>query len=275
MLECQLSNAVIKYKSLGEGYPLLAIHGFSSDHQYLLHDLEPAFIGRDGWQRIYIDLPGHGQTKWPNWITSEDNILGLLCDFIDQIIPGKQFTLAGESWGASFSLGIINQRSELVDGLYLSVPYINIEPGKEILPEHNILVENDEFINLLQDDDPDWVTDYLVVQDVSFLERLRKEIFPAEKANEKYNVNWEKIFYSLTLDAKEINFYKPSLFLTGRQDQVVGYQIAFNLLENFPRATYAVLDRAGHYMSLEQEGLMHALVNEWLDRVEEFRAKRV
>lgn len=38
---------------------------------------------------------------------------------------------------------------------------------------------------------------------------------------------------------------------------------------HYPRASFAVLDRAGHSLHLEQRGLFEALVGEWLDRVEE------
>jgi hypothetical protein len=40
-------------------------------------------------------------------------------------------------------------------------------------------------------------------------------------------------------------------------------------LENYPRGTFVVLDRAGHGLGVEQEDLFRALVGEWLDRVEE------
>ena len=50
----------------------------------------------------------------------------------------------------------------------------------------------------------------------------------------------------------------------------VGYRGAWPLLEHMPRATYAVLDRAGHALEREQSGLFTALASEWLDRVEEF-----
>jgi hypothetical protein len=42
------------------------------------------------------------------------------------------------------------------------------------------------------------------------------------------------------------------------------------LLDNYPRASFAVLDRAGHALAVEQKPLFRALVNEWLDRVEEY-----
>jgi pimeloyl-ACP methyl ester carboxylesterase len=57
-----------------------------------------------------------------------------------------------------------------------------------------------------------------------------------------------------------------------RQDSVVGYRDAWAILENYPRGTFAVLDRAGHFLAAEQEDLFHALAGEWLDRVEEYYA---
>lgn len=57
--------------------------------------------------------------------------------------------------------------------------------------------------------------------------------------------------------------------MTGRQDSTVGYAEAWEMLEHYPRATFAVLDRAGHALPHEQPGLIRALVTEWLDRVQE------
>jgi pimeloyl-ACP methyl ester carboxylesterase len=57
--------------------------------------------------------------------------------------------------------------------------------------------------------------------------------------------------------------------VAGRQDSAVGYSRAWELLEQFPRATFAVLDGAGHALPHEQPELLGALVTEWLDRVRE------
>ena len=64
-------------------------------------------------------------------------------------------------------------------------------------------------------------------------------------------------------------FLGPSLIITGRQDAIAGYRDVWNILENYPRATYVVLDRAGHALE-EKEDLVRVLINEWLDRVEEY-----
>ena len=58
--------------------------------------------------------------------------------------------------------------------------------------------------------------------------------------------------------------------LCGRQDSACGFHGAAHLLDDCPRGTLAVLDRAGHALAGEQKTLFRALVSEWLDRVEEY-----
>jgi pimeloyl-ACP methyl ester carboxylesterase len=71
------------------------------------------------------------------------------------------------------------------------------------------------------------------------------------------------------LDTRPILFDGPTLILARRQDHLCGYRDAWDLLGNFPRATFAVLDRAGHFVNIEQDALCRSLMAEWLDRVEE------
>lgn len=55
---------------------------------------------------------------------------------------------------------------------------------------------------------------------------------------------------------------------TGRQDNVVGYHDAWRLIEDYPRATFAVLDMAGHNLQIEQPDVFNSLVDNWLNRLE-------
>jgi pimeloyl-ACP methyl ester carboxylesterase len=59
------------------------------------------------------------------------------------------------------------------------------------------------------------------------------------------------------------------LVLAGRQDATAGHTGAWELVEQYPRATFVVLDRAGHALLHEQPTLTQALVVEWLARVRE------
>ena len=80
----------------------------------------------------------------------------------------------------------------------------------------------------------------------------------------------ENYAFSFDVDARPKPCPAPTLIVTGRQDSITGFRDAWEILENYPRATFAVLDRAGHGLYIEQEELVHALFNEWLDRVEEY-----
>ena len=57
--------------------------------------------------------------------------------------------------------------------------------------------------------------------------------------------------------------------LIGKQDNCVGYKDSWDILENFPRATFAILDRAGHNLHIEQPEVFNSLVKDWLIRVTE------
>jgi hypothetical protein len=48
-----------------------------------------------------------------------------------------------------------------------------------------------------------------------------------------------------------------------------GFEQAWNAAQHYPRATFALLDRAGHELPVGSQELFAALVNDWLDRVEE------
>jgi pimeloyl-ACP methyl ester carboxylesterase len=76
--------------------------------------------------------------------------------------------------------------------------------------------------------------------------------------------------FSFDLAAAEKSFAKPVLIVTGRQDTTVGYRDAWDILESYPRATFAVLDRADHVWPVEQPNLLAALVDDWLTRIAKF-----
>lgn len=77
------------------------------------------------------------------------------------------------------------------------------------------------------------------------------------------------------MDLFNDKFSKLALLLLGRQDSAVGYRDAWKIIENYPRATFAILDTAGHILQIEQEELFNALTNDWLDRVEGYLKKSI
>ncbi|MHB0981616.1 MAG: alpha/beta fold hydrolase [Thermoleophilia bacterium] len=115
-----------------------------------------------------------------------------------------------------------------------------------------------------------------VIQNRKVLDYLRANVPSAETGDEAYQEKIrehpETYSFSFDVDALPEPCPAPALIVTGRQDSVIGYRDAWQILENYPRGTFAVLDRSGHFMGVEQEDLFHAPAGEWLDRVEEYAA---
>ncbi len=68
-----------------------------------------------------------GKTKGPPWITGTDQMLSVILDFIDGILPDQHFVVAGESYGGYLARGVIKAREPLVDGLLLICPVADQE----------------------------------------------------------------------------------------------------------------------------------------------------
>lgn len=270
-MECKLDRITIYYESFGEGRPILMLHGWTTDHRWMAAELEPIFQSRTGWQRIYLDLPGRGQTLAPPWVAHQDQVLDIILDFTDRVISGQRFSVAGLSHRGYLARGVVYRRAALIDGVLLIVPITEAELEQRDTPEHVMLVEEKDLLSELVPSEARAFTEGVVVQSRRLLDRLRNEILPAvECADRAFLSRLRRNYaFSFDVDALAEPFAGPALILLGRQDSEVGYRDAWRLVENYPRGTFVVLDRAGHYLPIEQEGLFRTLVNEWLDRVEE------
>ena len=59
---------------------IVVLHGYTLDHRSAVAVFEPAFHGRDGWRRLYLDFPGMGRTRAPDWVASTDDVLEVTAD---------------------------------------------------------------------------------------------------------------------------------------------------------------------------------------------------
>jgi len=270
-MKCQVKDIDVYYEIYGKGHPVVSLHGFFPDHRLMKGCLEPVFERRDGWQRIYFDLPGMGKTQAQEWITNSDHMLDIVLEFIDQVIPDQHFVLAGESYGGYLARGVIARKSELVDGLLLICPLILPDFSKRILPPPIVLAKDEELLASLEPDEREEFESFNVVQTRTVWERARDEVISGVSiADEAFLTQLQTHGYSLSFDVDAAPpFEKPTLFLLGRQDASVGYRNGWEIIENYPRGTLVVLDRAGHNLQIEQPVLFDALGGEWLDRVEE------
>ena len=276
-MECELKDITVHYELFGEGRPILMLHGWGVDHRHMVSDMEPIFSQRVGWKRLYLDLPGHGRTPGRDWITNQDKMLEVVLDFINTVIPGERYALAGTSAGAYLARGVLHHQPAGLVGLLLAVPAI-VQGEKRRVPAHVTLLADPALASGLNTEEADYFQ-LAVVQSQKSLDFIRANFTSAIDAGDplfqsSIRDHPENYAFSFDVDALPAPFPAPTLILTGRQDAVVGYRDAWEILENYPRGTFAVLDRAGHFASVEQETLFRALVGEWLDRVEEYEPER-
>ncbi len=276
-MRCELPNISVYYEELGEGQPLLVLPGWAHDSRFAADVIEPYFTARSGWRRIYPDLPGTGQTAGPDWLTTHDQVLEVLLAFIDAVLPGRRFAVVGGSYGGLLARGLVLRRQARIDGVCFLVPAMGSRASK---PPRQTLVRDPAFVAAMQAIDPQGTVDIAAliagepVQSPHLVGWYQGALRAAMAANGAFlarlrQANDGALDFSFDADDLAEPFAGPTLILTGRQDAIVGYQDAWRLLELYPRATYAVLDRAGHTLFGNQPAVTDALVSEWLDRVEE------
>lgn len=269
---CKLENIEVNYEVYGAGTPIIMLHGSPVDHRLMKGCMEPVFNNRAGYKRIYMDLPGMGKTKGEPWITNLNQMLEVVIKFIEKVIPNENFLIAGESYGGYLSRGVIYKLRNRIDGLLLICPAIILQYEKRNVPKHTVLKRDSKLLSQLNPVDAEGFNSIQVVQSKSIWERYRDEILSGiEVADIEFleNIDANGYKFSFDVDNMEENFNKPTLMILGRQDSRAGYKDAWGILEKYPRATFAVLDRAGHNLQLEQAELFNCLTNEWLDRIEE------
>jgi pimeloyl-ACP methyl ester carboxylesterase len=267
-MECQLADLTLHYETFGQGRPFVTISGIPSDHRIILNWMEPIFDMRPGWQRFYFDLPGTGRTSGEG-ITSIDQVLDVVCDFIEAVIPARSFTLLGLSVGGYLARGVVHRKPASVDGLCLLVPWLSDHKDTN-LPTPLPLVKDPVLVSQLSREDAEKFEGLAVVQNQEILDWYREVVVPARESPNRSMI--EKTTYFFDIDKVSTPFEKPTLILMGRQDSHVSYRDGWDLLKPYPRATFAILDRAGHALGVEQKGLFQALITEWLDRVEEYKS---
>lgn len=273
-MECQLERMAVHYDVYGEGRPLLVLPGWSASAHFTAHVMEPLFQGRDGWRRIYVDPPGHGRTEGPEWLEDMDGVLDALAQFVDAVMPDEDYAVAGWSAGAYLARGLVYRQAERIDGLMMTAPLIFPDDAARDIPPHTVVVEEPGLITGEEPEDLEGLMAYVVVRTRAYFEEFLAYPGPPEGEDgdpafqERIRQDPAKYSCSFDVDALNAPFDKPTLIVAGRQDNVVGYRDAWKILENYPRATFVVFDRAGHFME-EKGDLNRALVQEWLDRVEE------
>ena len=247
---------------IGEGHPLLILHGGGLDHRHMRDALEPAFDDRPHFRRVYADLPGHGLSDGQG-INSQDDVLSRLISFSEHTFDGP-FAVIGESRGSLLARGLVAERPDLLSGVCLIAP--GGDAPSSVKPAHETLVGAPD-VRATLPLDAQQRFDRLVVQTRDIAQKIIDTKLPAAALADKAAAERIARNFDLTIRLESETFDRPSLIIAARQDAIAGYEDATAIQTHFPRSTFAILDTAGHSLSWERPALFKALLTDWLDRL--------
>ena len=260
---------MLNHLIIGEGHPVLILHGSTLDHRHMMETLEPVFETTSGWKRVYVDMPGHGKSPPQDDIGSQDDLLAAVMSFADDVLPEGKFALIGESRGSYISSGVVHLVPDRVSGAVLIVPGGSPTADPARLPEHAVMEPDQTILSELSDDEIDYFENFMVVQRRDIVEKRRRCKVPAKRlwsADQESRVG-AKFDFSFHARGETRVFDGPSLIIAGRQDSISGYLDAIDLLAEYTRATLAVLDASGHALAWERPEVFNSLVSDWLHRL--------
>lgn len=255
----------IRAEVLGEGTPLLALHGAYSTRGEVRGFLEPA-IGthRDGLRRIYPDLPGMGESPGGGFDSSAD-VVQALADLLEAEAGPTPAYLVGHSFGAHLARGLAALRPERVRGLALLCPLVPDDQVAE--PAHTVAEDPSDTERILPDPAQRAEFEgYFVVRTAAMAARFREAVAPSLGRFEAESVERLMTRSRLHPDPSATPYAGPTLVMVARHDSWAGYRQHTALVECYPRATGMVVADAGHALPHERPALLAGALEDWLAR---------
>jgi pimeloyl-ACP methyl ester carboxylesterase len=252
---------------VGSGIPVVLLHGFGIDHRSLL-PLEPTFERSGGWRRIYLDLPGATGSPAASAGSSQD-VADAAVEEVRARLGTQPFAVLGNSFGGMIARHVAHELRSQVLGLTTVAGVFVAQHDERTVPPRTVL-RHEPRVEPILGQALDQYRDDAVVESTDGARAFLRYILPGLEGADEAALDRISRSYSLDREPEVAHpepFTRPTLHMTGRQDDVVGYVDAWRRIDHYPRATFATLDAAGHNILTEQAGLCSALISEWLDRV--------
>lgn len=275
-MHINLEDADIFSEILGsdDGKPILMIHGSWCDHRLMKGCMEPIFSNlpdRDSkWKRIYIDVPGMGDTILKREISSTDDIFNIIDKFVQKVFPKEVFYIAAESYGTYLARALVEKYPEQVGGIMMICPVAEPWPKNRDIPDLQITERDEKLYESLSVNEKNEFNKLFTIQNCSNWETFLNHVdCGKEKIDIKLLTKIRLYAYAFKkpLDENNFRFDKPSLIFAGRQDRVVGFKDQFSLLHNYTSADFILLNKAGHMLQIEQKEVFEYHVKRWLARL--------
>ena len=276
----EVPGATLFYRSIGEGAPLLVIHGGPTlDHSYLSDHLDG--LSAEGRQVIYYDQRACGQT-----ILHQDTAGMSLLAFVQDIealreaLGIAQWDVLGHSWGGLLAQAYVIRHPDRVKHVVFvssMAPDASSWLAAQAVEAKRITAQDSTEALAIRR------TKAFSVGDHEAVEALMRIGFRSQLANPDHLgrlritlpqdvFSRSRLFGQLAPDLAGFDFRYdlervtvPALVIYGDQE-VAATTGGPALAEHLPNARWEVVPNCGHFVFLEQPAIFQALVSDFLGR---------
>ncbi len=275
----EIDGADLFYRTMGQGPPILVLHGGPSiGHEYLVDGLRPL---ADRYRLIFFDQRGIGRSTG-----SADSSRLTVSRYLDDIesmrltLAGEPVVVLGHSWGGALALSYAIDRPEAVRALVLVDP---TEPGSrfrarrdENLARATTAVDSTELARL-------FASDGYAAGDPEVVEDIYRTIYRPWLGDRSavvrfhFGLDLEAALRGRAVGARVVasdaglarwadleRLIVPTLIVHGEEDPIP-VEMARRLASQIDGARLEVLEGVGHFPMIERPERLRAILRDYLD----------
>ncbi len=263
-----INGAEIFYTSVGEGVPVMVMHGgLGLDHTYM----RPYFDAlQDRAQVIYYDHLGNGQSEHPaDFADLTFDRFVADADALREHLGLEKIVLIGHSYGGFIAQEYAAAHSDKLIGLVLSntVPVFDYAPTLSGTDAQ--MAALGEVFSRPMTSDEDFRANWNIISQMYYKE-YDPEVGAVLDANTRYSHQaWNVangLLATFNTTEKLGNVDVPTLVIGGRHDGITPVEPGTERIAGLlPQAQMVVMENSGHFPFIEEEALFFETLTGWMD----------
>lgn len=267
----ELPGAEVNYAEVGEGEPVLFVHGLAGCWRNWLENVP--WFGRN-YRAIALDLPGFGHSPKPSWEISMGNYGRLIHDFCERLGLDHVAALVGNSMGGFISTEAVIQQPERFERLVLvsaaGISFAEAKGRRVQAAARSIEAVAPRFLTgdrrfLLTRPGGRKIAFGRVVRNPNKLrpELLQEQTTPGLSAPGFADAMVSIVGYDTRERLPEIEI--PTLVVWGLNDQIVPVEAALGYHRLIPNSRLEIFERTGHLPQLERPARFNPMVEQFIE----------
>jgi pimeloyl-ACP methyl ester carboxylesterase len=264
----------MQHELRGEGPTAVFVHGLTVDRRVMIESFDQLFADA-GVRRLYVDLPGHGDSKGDAAQASADA-------FVDELATLVRATLApaakgageleaplvvGYSYGGYLAQALVRELGG-ARGLLLVCPVVEPDFARRTQPPRRVAVHDPELPYSADPREREAFAEVAVQMTRPVLDRFQRAVHPANIAADVAVVQAMRARYAMSRPIGDAlsRLDAPATVVCGRDDHWAGWQDAVPLVAQLKHPHFVVLPDCGHLLPFEQPLAFSQAVRDFLAR---------